>query len=272
MNEPARDLHALAQRSADADLATLIQVKEAARATMCKDRTAKNIVAFNAATKALENAMQHKEQEAPPTENQAPTFPTLEAVRRYLDEQGYVVSKSAIARHKFLPGGPRPDQDGTFSQKEALRYAKAFDLKVKSTGLRKSEAAVLEQSQLRDARTELVREQALLARRKREVEEGKWVPKASVSHDLAARAVMLKTGLKQLATGSVGEWVSLVGGDPRRVPDLLRLVLEGLDRVLDDYARADGVVLVFDGPEEEGGPEEEVENGAEETIAEEAGN
>ena len=256
MSEPARDLHALAQRSADADLASLLKAKETARANLARENTAKNIATFNAATKALENAMQHK---GPEEAQQSPTpsgFSTLEAVRRFLDEQGYMVSKSAIARHKFLPGGPRPDQDGTFSQKEALRYAKAFDLKVKATGLRKSEAAVLEQSQLRDARIDLVREQALLARRKREVEEGKWVLKSSVGQGLAARAVMLKTGLKQLATSGVGEWVHLVSGDPLRIPDLLRMVLEGLDRVLDDYARADGVVLVFNGPEEEA--EEEV--------------
>ncbi|MHC1701508.1 MAG: hypothetical protein AB9900_11075 [Humidesulfovibrio sp.] len=179
----------------------------------------------------------------------APSFSTLEAVRRFLDEQGFVVTKSTIDRHK-RGGRIKPGPDGLFSEAAALKYAKAF-LKQKSTGLRAAEDASLQERELRDARTELLREQTLLARRKREVEEGKWVLKNSVAQDLAARAVMLKTGLKQMATSSVGEWVSLVGGDPRRVPDLLRLVLEGLERVLDDYARADGVVLVFDGPEEE---------------------
>ena len=189
------------------------------------------------------------EQQTPPADS---GLASIQDVIRYIEGLGFVGTKS-VYRHKG-EGKLRPNEDGTYSKDAVRKYAETW-LKQKATGLKKSEDAALQQRQLLSAREDLLREQALLARRKREVEEGKWVPKASVSHDLAARAVMLKTGLKQLATGNVGEWVSLVGGDPRRVPDLLRLVLEGLDRVLDDYARADGVVLVFNGPEEEAAAE-----------------
>ncbi|MBU1040125.1 MAG: hypothetical protein KKF77_03375 [Proteobacteria bacterium] len=175
-------------------------------------------------------------------------FTSIQDVIRYIEDEGFVGTKS-VYRHRS-EGKLRPNSDGIFTRDAVKRYAETF-LKQKATGLKKSENAAVQQRQLLSAREELLREQTLLARRKREVEEGKWVLKNTVAQDLAARAVMLKTGLKQQATGSVGEWVSLVGGDPRRSPDLLRVVLEGLERVLDDYARADGVVLVFDGPEEE---------------------
>ena len=265
MNEPVRDLHALARRSADVDLASLLKAKETARANLARENTAKNIATFNAATKALESAMQKKGQE--PTQDTAETgLASVEAVRRYLDEQGFVVSKSAIDRHKRA-GRIRPGPDGTYAQAAALKYAEAF-LRQKSSGLKKSEDTSLQQRQLLSARHDLLNEQALLARRKREVEEGKYVLRSAVGQDLAARAMMLKTGLKQLATGSVSEWVHLVGGDPKRAPELLRLVLEGQERLLSDYARADSVVLVFDGPEEEGGPEEEAAEGAEQNQTE----
>lgn len=252
MSGSARDLQALAQRSADADLPTLIQVKEKARAAMTKDQSAKNIAAFNAAAKALENAMQQKGQDQAQDPPASSGLASIQEVIRYIEGLGFVGTKS-VYRHKS-EGKLRPNEDGTYSKEAVKKYAEVF-LKQRATGLKKSEDATLQQRQLLTAREELLREQTLLARRKREVEEGKWVLKSSVSQDLAMRAVMLKTGLKQLATSGVGEWVSLVGGDPRRIPDLLRLVLDGFERVLDDYARADGVVLSFTGTEEEAAEE-----------------
>ena len=188
--------------------------------------------------------------------NVEPGFSSLEAVRRFLNGQGYAVTKSTIDRHK-KDGKIKPNPSGLFTEAAALKYASSF-LREKETGLRKAEGAALQQNVLVGARTDLLREQALLAKHKREVEEGKYVLRSAVSQDLAARAVMLKTGLKQLTTSGVSDWVHLVAGDPRRAPELQRAIMEGLERVLDDYARADGVVLDFSGPEEDVVDEEEV--------------
>lgn len=267
MTEPACDLHALAQRSADADLATLIQVKEDARAAMRKDNTAKNIAAFNAAAKALEVAMRKKGQEPPPVE-QVPGFSSLEAVRRFLNGQGYVVSKSTIDRHK--KEGKIRQQGGVFTEDAALRYAKAF-LKDANTGKRGDVDTADQQRRFLTARADKAEQEAALLRLKTLEQEGRYLPREKVQQDLAARAMMLRSGFKHLVQSSVGEWVHLVGGDPAKAPELLREVTGKIERMLSDYAGADSVVLVFDGLEEDGGPEE---GAAQEAAAEnmEAGN
>jgi hypothetical protein len=197
-------------------------------------------------------------------EQQAPeVFDTIEDVRRFLDAEGYVITKSSISRHK-LAGKIQPSADGVYTLAAALKYAKAF-LKEKTTGLRKSEGAALQQRQLLDARAELIREQALLAKRKREVEEGKYVLRSAVSQDMAARAVAFKTGLKQLVANNVLDWIHLVAGDPRRAAELQRNVLELIERQLSKYAHAESIVLQFE-------DESEAPDDAEISFEEEAGN
>ncbi len=259
MSEPARDLQALAQRSADADLATLLQVKEAARAAMCKDRTAKNIAAFNTATKALEVAMQKKGQEDPQTPAE-PGFSSLEAVRRFLNVQGFVVSKSTINRHKD-EGKIRPGAGGVFTEAVARRYAKDF-LRKSATGLREGEDTSDQQRRFLSARADKMEQEAKQLHLKTLAQEGKYLPRAKVEQDLAARAMMLKNGFKHMIQSSVGELVHLVGGEPAKAQDLMRELTHKVERLLSDYASADSVVLSFTGPEEEGEDENQTEAGS----------
>jgi len=204
---------------------------------------------FEAASRALERALKAQ----PPEEEPAASYSDLAGVIRYLEAQGYQATKS-VYRHR-KEGKLKPDADGTYSEATVRRYAKA-NLRLKASGLKKDDESALRKDELDGVRMELIREQTRLARRKREIEEGKWVPKSGVAQDLAMRAVMLKTGLKQLVASSVSDWIHLVGGDPRRAPELLRAMLEGHERLLADYARADNVVLVIEPPARDAGPDE----------------
>lgn len=178
----------------------------------------------------------------------AEVFKSIEAVRRFLLDKGYAVTKSTIGRHSkdgYIRAGATEDQ--------ALKYAKAF-LKETATGKRKEEAIADEQRRYLRGRADKVEQEATQLRLKTLEQEGKLIPREQVTQDLAARAVMLKGGLKHLVQSNVNSWVHLVEGNPRKAPDLLRELLEKIERMLSDYAGADSIVLEFvdDDSEEEG--------------------
>jgi hypothetical protein len=234
------DLSELVAKSNSVDAGSLLAVKERARREMKENPSSQNIAVYNAARKALDAVVRGQETKKVNNESK---LASIKEVIRFLETEGYA-STTSVYRHR-KEGKLKPDADGSFSEAAVLRYAKA-NLRQMATGLKDSEDAALRQDKLAEAREELIREQTRLARRKREIEEGKWVPKAGVAQDLAMRAVMLKTGLKQLITSSVSDWIHLVGGDPRRAPDLLRAMLEGHERLLSDYARADNITLIIE--------------------------
>ena len=156
----------------------------------------------------------------------------------------WTVSKSTLYRHRAA-GRLRPEADGTFSRGEVDRFAKRYLVERGKTGGKAATAPSGIAEELQSERAELVREQRLLIRRKREVEEGKYVLKADVSKDLTARAVALKVSLKQPAASMVSEWIFLVGGDPLRAPELLRKVQDAFEGVLADYAQASAVIVEY---------------------------
>jgi hypothetical protein len=191
------------------------------------------------------------------------SFSSLEAVRRFLNAQGYKVSKSTIDRHK-REGKIRPNPSGVFTEASAIKYAETF-LVVSSTGQRaRDDNSDIQRQRLR-ALTDKAVEEARTMRLKREAEEGKYIPRSQVQQDLAARAMMLRSGFKHLVQSRVMEWVHLVGGDPTKAPELMREVADRVERMLSDYAGADSVVLAFTGPDDT-----EVEDVS--TIDVEAGN
>ncbi|GAB6125011.1 hypothetical protein [Humidesulfovibrio idahonensis] len=194
------------------------------------------------------------------------SFSSLEAVRRFLNEQGYLVTKSTINRHKD-DGKIRPEH-GEFSEAAALKYAKSF-LKRADTGKRADQDTADQQRRFLTARADKAEQEAQILRLKTLEQEGKLIPREQVSQDLAARAVMLKSGLKHLVQSNVNSWVHLVSGDPRKAADLLRELMGKLERLLSDYAGAESLVLVF--VEEEEAAEIAEENRAEENDSE-AGN
>lgn len=168
------------------------------------------------------------------------TFKSVEAVRRFLVAQGYAVTKSTIGRHSkdgYIRAGATEEQ--------AFKYAKAF-LKEASTGKRKDEAVADEQRRYLRGRAEKIEQEVAQLRLKTLEQEGKLIPREQRDQDLAARAVMLKGGLKHLVQSNVNSWVHLVEGNPRKAGDLQRELLGSIERMLSGYARADSIVLEFE--------------------------
>lgn len=167
-------------------------------------------------------------------------FKSIEAVRRFLLANGYSVTKSTIGRHSkdgYIRAGATEEQ--------AFKYAKAF-LKEAATGKRKDEAVADEHRRYLRGRAEKIEQEVAQLRLKTLEQEGKLIPREQRDQDLAARAVMLKGGLKHLVQSNVNSWVHLVGGDPRKAGDLQRELLGNIERMLSGYARADNIVLEFE--------------------------
>jgi len=174
-------------------------------------------------------------------------FKSVEAVRRFLLDKGYAVTKSTIGRHSkdgYIRAGATEEQ--------AFKYAEAF-LREKVTGKRKGEAIADEQRRYLRGRAEKIEQEVAQLRLKTLEQEGRLIPREQVTQDLAARAVMLKGGLKHLVQSNVNSWVHLVEGNPGKAPDLLRELLEKVERMLSDYAVADNIVLEFVDDEPGGG-------------------
>ncbi len=182
-------------------------------------------------------------------------FESLESMRRWLEGMGYKVSKSTIARHKD-EGKIRLDA----TERQAIKYAESF-LKLADVGKRAVDESADENRRLLAAKALKEEEIYLLTRNKRLREEGKLIPADRVSQDMAARAVMLKSGLKHLVQSQALALVHLVGGDPRKAPLLIDELSGRIDGLLSDYAAAESVVVEF---EEEARPAEVAEQETEE--------
>lgn len=175
----------------------------------------------------------------------AHAFESLEAIRRWLEGRGFKVSKSTIARHKD-EGKIRLDA----TELQAIAYAKSF-LRKSDTGKRALDESADEQRRLLSAKALKEEEAARLLRIKRQREEGHLVPRDRVSQDLAARAVVLKSGLKHMVQSQALAFVHLVGGDPRKAPLLIDELNGRLDALLSGYAASESIVVEFEDEQQE---------------------
>ena len=173
------------------------------------------------------------------------TFKNRLAVTKWLQENGWQVSKSTvynrIGKAKLLPR-----EDGLFHLKDVKKYAKTF-LKRRDTGKR-----------LQDEQDDLQRKKARLevdkleieierAKHKQEVEEGAYIPRDQLEIELASRAAVLDAGIAHFFQSDAGNWINLVGGDQRKLPELISVLMSAKDGFMNQYARAKEFVVEIGG-------------------------
>ena len=81
-----------------------------------------------------------------------------------------------------------------------------------------------------------VEEETARIRFKGEVERGRYIPREDVELELAGRAVVLESGIRQAVEMNVLDLVHLVGGDPRKSQEFLERFEAMLDAALNEYA------------------------------------
>lgn len=207
--------------------------------------TAANLRDYEAAQAALDRfvaqLMAGAEAEKP--------FPTIAEVLDCLKSDGWKVTKTSLYRHakegKLLP---RPD--GAYAPKDVERYARTF-LKQQSTGKKVNEKLDTLQrerleKELRSLDLDIKRKE-----RQEEKESGNLVPREQLDIELATRAGILDAGLRHWIQSHAAEWIRLVGGDTKKVGDLINLMGRDLDEYINAYASTKEYQVMIDAAREE---------------------
>lgn len=184
-----------------------------------------NRTALKKAQRALDNYRKEKIKVEPSYK--------IPAMVEFLNEQGFRSSTSTAYDHRNDGKLPIGD-DGTISQSAAIAYAHKF-LKLKS-GLDPDHDDSLQQEKLRkditrldyDGKTREVKYNQLI---------GKLIERSQVEIELAERATNLKNYLDTIVRIEAGKMCKIVGGDPEKIPELKRFMLETNRRAFDNYSR-----------------------------------
>jgi hypothetical protein len=217
----------LLERSVETDLPTLLKAKEEAKRRMREDPSPQNVSVFEKASRMLEARMDKTEQGV------APTFSDVGQVLAYLQEQGRKVKKSKL--YNDVKAGLVPRRaEGYFLRKDVEAYAETLPLVAMPE---KDSDRIKELAQRRQMATiEKIEEETARIRFKREVERGRYIPREDVELELASRAVVLESGIRQAVEMNVLDLIHLVGGSPRKSQEFLERFEAMLDSALNEYA------------------------------------
>jgi len=196
-----------------------------------------------------------------PDEEERP-LPNTAAVLEYLRAGDWRVTKTSLYRHQ-KEGKLSPRRDGLYTLRDVDKYARTW-LKQKSTG--KKIAEKIEEMQRRKLELELsnLEEDNKRKRFANDREAGLYIPKEFMEIELAGRAGVLDAGLKHWVQSRSAEWIRTVGGDTKKVGDLIILMNRDLDEHINSYAGALSYQVVIDAEEEALENSEETEEAPEE--------
>jgi len=175
-------------------------------------------------------------------------FENVTAVLEYLKGMGWKVSKSSLYRDRKA-GMFLPRDDGTFLQKDIDKYARA-ELKEQATGMRVQTKI----DELHRKKAELEAKNLEMDLKKKEFayakDQEKYIPKERVEIELAARAGILDAGIKHLIQSRAADWVRVVGGDMKKIDDLINMMNGDWNEHVNSYASARDYEVVIDVEEE----------------------
>ena len=154
-------------------------------------------------------------------------------VHRYVNAQGYRVSRSTVYGH-IERGVLGRHKGGGFDRETVDLYA-AQHLKQVNGKTAPREASDL-QHKLLEADLQKKRAQALHWETKARIERDLYIEKAQYNSDLAARAALFKSDLENLARSKAAGIVELVKGDSRYVPDLIEMLIREFERITGRYS------------------------------------
>ena len=177
-------------------------------------------------------------------------FSNLLAVFGGLQKDGWKISRAGLYKH-HREGKIRQRTDGMYHLKDVAKYARTF-LKRKDTGKRLQD----EQDDLQRKKTRLEVEkletEVARAKHKQEVEQGAYIPRDQLEIELASRAAVLDAGLSHFFQSEAGSWINLVGGDRRKLPELVSVLMATKDGFMNQYARAKEFTVEIMGDTREG--------------------
>jgi len=185
----------------------------------------------------LDNSIGCEETKETVSDRQVKKFKNALEVTAYLQGQGWKVKRSSTYRH-IQEGKLRPEADGAFTEKAALRYAKYFLKRLDGSTFKQSARAQQERGEMEGRKA---RAQARLWEMKAAILEGGYVPRAEFEMALAQRVTLFKNDLTSFCYFYAPEIINLVNGDHSKVGELIEAMEDKLSDVLGRYASKDGV-------------------------------
>jgi len=219
-------------------------------------KTAARLKDWRDAESALKATIQELEAKYFPTEQ---PLPNLLAVVDWLKNHGWKVSKSKVyADAKAGRISARPD--GSYSLKSVQTYA-GNCLKQKGSAGQRDEMMSGIATDRAKAEADKLRHQADMAELKLRLAQGKFVQKDYFDIELSKRAAIFRSDLEGLVRSKASDIVSLVTGNPTRIPELIEYLLLEVEHVLARYSEDRPVEVpvvadVRDDDDEEGNEEE----------------
>lgn len=234
-----RDIKELVERSASTDLQVLLTTKENAKRAVLEDPSAGNIAAFERASKMLESAMGAQD-----------SLKNWSAVLTYVQDAG-----RKLGQTKFFEdvkrGRLKKQADGSFRRRDVDRYMASLPMRETPDGV--VARAAERQRKKEEAEIRKLRADAELRELELSVRRGKFIARDDVYQELAARALVLSSGIRTAFEAQALELVDAVGGDPRKVTALTQALERIFDDALSDYARELEITVdMTDMPRQEG--------------------
>lgn len=232
------DIRALVEKSASTDLQVLLTTKENAKRAVLEDPSAGNIAAFERSSRMLESAMGAQD-----------SLKNWSAVLAYVQDAG-----RKLGQTKFFEdvkrGRLKKQADGSFRRRDVDRYMASLPLRETPDGV--VERAAERQRKKEEAEIRKLRADADLRELELSVKRGKYIAREDVYRELAARALVLSSGLRTAFEARALELVEAAGGDPRKVTALTHALENLVDEALNDYAREMEIVVdMTDLPQQE---------------------
>lgn len=175
--------------------------------------------------------------------------PNKAEVLRHLHAMGYDITQRTFYRH-CKQGKLHKSTKNIFTRRLVQQY-------VTSAGLYRPGTAPGEGSNTDDLAREKLRveikkldEGGRREALKRKKEEGKLIDRADLYLELAARAVAVDTGFRQMINVEAPTLIAAVKGDVTRQSEFEDLLLGAWNRLLDSYATSDEFEVLFEDEEQ----------------------
>jgi len=174
-------------------------------------------------------------------------------VLRHLQGMGYQISQRTFYRH-CKRGKLHKNTDGVYSRRLVKQYVKEAGLyrpgrEPDSGGNPEDLAAEKLQAEVEKLKASGARERLKLER-----ERGRLIERDLLYPELAARAVTLDTGFRQMVHVEASMLIQLVGGNLNRQTEFVDYLLQAWNELMNGYASTDEFEVFFiqDKEEEEG--------------------
>jgi len=232
------ELKGLLTGSKETDIATLLSAKEQAKRRLLEDPTDQNLRAFERASKILADLSGEGDEKSL-------TFANRAEALRHLKGLGYKIGKTKFftdAKQGLIKFEP----DGTITEKALDRYIRLTGIQ-KFSEIGKNPAEEKEGVLFEKARREVekLNEQIRELKIKNEALEKQYFKRSEFEMELAARAAVFESELKQNFRTHAERLTRTVEGNPLRAMALAEALETILDRALRTFADTKRFHVIF---------------------------